>query len=1193
MVSEREDPTMADNLANPNASPSSNSAADFENFTAFMRQFSQFQAHLGRSSLSSAISDPISPYFLHLLWSHDMWRALRSKNKVKFLDGSILKPGEGDPNFEAWDRCNNFLLSWINLSLSPEIAKSVMWISSAPDLWNDLKRRYSQGDVFRVGALKEEFYALKQGDLTVTSYFAMLKAIWEELENLRAIPSCVACVNGCSCGLRIVRDYASEKYVVKFLKGLNEQYSNVKSQIMLMKPLPEINTVLSMLTQQEQELNCYPSNSNIVTNSLEVQTSTGGGSFSGRGRGRGRNSGRGGNQKSYSRGYTSKFCSYCNRIGHLAETCYKKNGFPTHQKQRVANQLSTDEIVENSSAEIADSNQDKKSDDTVLVLTPDQKETLLALLQQPRMPTSNSVNHITSSATLTQPTGRHCLSVSSNFTKTSWILDSGATDHASYIQESFKTFHYMRPVLVNLPDGSTTTTNICGTVLPSLKMIGQAKVIGDLYVMDAQPWKLTTPEINTHSVNVTVQQDLGTLWHARLDQPSIESSNFDPFAFFYNNSAYTSSYEHTHGIIAPHTIHTTPDLSATSTSPMASLHDITDSASPATLESASALAPLEHSSIHIESQSAAPVLRRSERERKTPSYLKDFHCFHISSHRDSINAAQLPSTCKYPLSHHLSYSLFTPKHQAFTFALINNSDPKYYSEAVMHDCWRKAIEAELTALEQNKTWIITSLPPGKNAVGCKWIFRTKFNPDGTIERHKARLVAQGFTQIPGVDYIDTFSPVVKMSTVRVLLTVAAAKNWHLHQLDVNTAFLHGDLHEDIYMKLPKGLQCSDPNLVCKLTKSLYGLKQASRQWNIKLSAALADLGFTPSENDHSLFTKSTSTTFTAILVYVDDLVLAGDDLSEIQAVKMFLDDKFKIKDLGLLKFFIGMEVARNNAGIALYQRKYALDLITDCGLLGAKPASTPMEYTTSLSKASGSPLPDATIYRRLVGRLLYLTNTRPDLSYSVGCLSQFMDSPTDAHLKAAYRIIRYLKQSPATGLFFCVNNSFTLSGYTDSDWGACKDTRKSISGYCFFLDQTLISWKSKKQATVSRSSSEAEYRALANGTCELVWLLKLLKEFNILPPLPVDIFCDNKSAIYIASNPVFHERTKHVEVDCHVARNKFKEGVSNLRHVVSSEQRADLFTKSLPPGPFSHLLSKLGLLDLHKPRNTSLRGDVT
>ncbi|XP_072071634.1 uncharacterized protein [Arachis hypogaea] len=1078
MVSEREDPTMADNLANPNASPSSNSGADFENFTAFMRQFSQFQAHLDRSSSSSAISNPISPYFLHpgespglaliplkltpqnyYQWSHDMWRALRSKNKVKFLDGSILKPGEGDPNFEAWDRCNNFLLSWINHSLSPEIAKSVMWISSAPDLWNDLKRRYSQGDVFRVGALKEEFYALKQGDLTVTSYFAMLKAIWEELENLCAIPSCVACVNGCSCGLRIVRDYASEEYVVKFLKGLND---------------------------------------------------------------------------------------YCNRIGHLAETCYKKNGFPTHQKQRVANQLSTDKIVENSSAEIADSNQDKKSDDTVLVLTPDQKETLLALLQQSRMPTSNSVNHITSSATLTQPKGRHCLSVSSNFTKTSWILDSGATDHASYIQESFKTFHYMRPVLVNLPDGSTTTTNICGTVqlskhliltnvLPSLKMIGQAKVIGDLYVMDAQPWKLTTLEVNTHSVNVTVQQDLGTLWHARLDQPSIESSNFDPFAFFYNNSAHTSSYEHTHGIIAPHTIHTTPDLSATSTSPMASLHDIADSASPATLDSASALAPLEHSSIHIESQSAAPVLRRSERERKTPSYLKDFHCFYISSHRDPINAAQLPSTCKYLLSHHLSYSLFTPKHQAFTFALINNSDPKHYSEAVMHDCWRKAIEAELTALEQSKTWIITSLPPGKNAVGCKWIFRTKFHPDGTIERHKARLVAQGFTQIPGVDYIDTFSPVVKMSTVRVLLTVAAAKNWHLHQLDVNTAFLHGDLHEDVYMKLPKGLQCSNPNLVCKLTKSLYGLKQASRQWNIKLSAALADLGFTPSENDHSLFTKSTGTTFTAILVYVDDLVLAGDDLSEIQAVKMFLDDKFKIKDLGLLKFFIGMEVARSNAGIALYQRKYALDLITDCCLLGAKPASTPMEYTTSLSKASGSPLPDATIYRRLVGRLLYLTNTRPDLSYSVGCLSQFMDSPTDAHLKAAYRIIRYLKQSPATGLFFSVNNSFTLSGYTDSDWGACKDTRKSISGYCFFLDQTLISWKSKKQATVSRSSSEAEYRALANGTCELVWLLKLLKEFNILPPLPVDIFCDNKSAIYIASNPIFHERTKHVKVDCHVA----------------------------------------------------------
>ncbi|XP_016172581.1 uncharacterized protein LOC107614972 [Arachis ipaensis] len=321
------------------------------------------------------------------------------------------------------------------------------------------------------------------------------------------------------------------------------------------------------------------------------------------------------------------------------------------------------------------------------------------------------------------------------------------------------------------------------------------------------------------------------------------------------------------------------------------------------------------------------------------------------------------------------------------------------------------------------------------------------------------------------------------------------------------AFLHGDLHEDVYMKLPKGLQYSNPKLVCKLTRSLYGLKQ----------------------------------------------VLAGNDLDEIQAVKIFLDDKFKIKDLGILKFFIGMEVARNKTSIALYQRKYALDLITDCGLLGAKPASTPMEYTTSLSMDSGSPLPDATMYRRLVGRLLYLTNTIPDLSYLVGCLSQFMDSPTDAHLTAAYRILRYLKQSPATGLFFSSNNSFTLSGYTDSDWGACKDTRKFISGYCFFLGNTLISWKSKKQATVLRSFSEAEYRVLANGTCELIWLLKLLKEFDIHPPLPVDIFCDNNSTIYIASSPVFHERTKHVEVDCHVVRNKFKEEISNLRHIVSSD----------------------------------------
>ncbi|XP_016206251.1 uncharacterized protein LOC107646588 [Arachis ipaensis] len=318
-------------------------------------------------------------------------RALRSKNKVKFLDGSIPKPAENQPLFETWDRCNNILLSWLNLSLFAEITKSVMWISNASDLWKDLKNRYSHGDVFRVGELKEEFYTIRQGDLVVTSYFTKLKSVWEELENLHTIPSCIACVNGCNCRLKIIRDYASEEYVVKFFRGLNEQYSAVKSQIMLLKPLPDINVVLAMLTQQERELSSDFLDTKIITNSMEVQHQQRG-SYSSRGRGRGRSGGKKNTaQKTFGKGYTSKLCTYCNRIGHLVENCYKKNGFPAHWKQKSANHISTEGEIEDSGAggDITDSGQEEGGNETALVLTLDQKQTLIALLQQPLMTASS------------------------------------------------------------------------------------------------------------------------------------------------------------------------------------------------------------------------------------------------------------------------------------------------------------------------------------------------------------------------------------------------------------------------------------------------------------------------------------------------------------------------------------------------------------------------------------------------------------------------------------------------------------------------------------------------------------------------------------------------------------------------------------------------------------------------------------
>ncbi|XP_057426111.1 uncharacterized mitochondrial protein AtMg00810-like [Lotus japonicus] len=308
--------------------------------------------------------------------------------------------------------------------------------------------------------------------------------------------------------------------------------------------------------------------------------------------------------------------------------------------------------------------------------------------------------------------------------------------------------------------------------------------------------------------------------------------------------------------------------------------------------------------------------------------------------------------------------------------------------------------------------------------------------------------------------------------------------------------------------------------------------------------------------------------FTGLLVYVDDVILVGSSLLEFQMVKDSLHSAFGIKDLGVLKYFLGLEVAHSTSGISLCQRKYCLDLLQEIGTLGSKPVSTPLDPALKLTLDQGKPCEDVMGYRRLVGRLLYLTHTRPDISFATQQLSQFMSQPTDMHYTAALRVLKYLKASPGLGLFFPRNTPLTLQGYSDADWAGCLDTRRSISGYCFYLGNSLISWKAKKKVTVSRSSSEAEYRALAYATCELQWLLYLLKDLRISCLKTPVLFCDSQSALHIAVNPVFHERTKHLEIDCHVVREKLQAGVVKLVPIPTALQVADIFTKPLQPRIF-------------------------
>ncbi|RVW21625.1 Retrovirus-related Pol polyprotein from transposon RE2 [Vitis vinifera] len=464
---------------------------------------------------------------------------------------------------------------------------------------------------------------------------------------------------------------------------------------------------------------------------------------------------------------------------------------------------------------------------------------------------------------------------------------------------------------------------------------------------------------------------------------------------------------------------------------------------------------------------------------KFPSVLlRDFvtHTVVAESPSSATPSPQHPSGTPYPIAHYINCDNFSVHYRKFLATIISSNDPKSFKEAMKDVGWQKSMHEEIRALEENGTW--------------------------TLETSSKGLVVLGNHQEASIDYHETFSPVAKMTTVRAFLAIAASKNWELHQMDVHNAFLHGDLEEEVYMKLPPGFERSDPNLVCRLRKSLYGLKQAPRCWFSKLVTALKGYGFLQSYSDYSLFTYTTGNVQINVLVYVDDLIISGNDSTALKTFKAYLSDCFKMKDLGVLKYFLGIEVARSSAGLFLCQRKYTLDIVSEAGLLGAKPCGFPIEQNHRLGLANGELLSNPESYRRLI----------VICPYRVGC---------------------------------------------DSDWAACPVTRRSLSGWLVFLGQSPISWKTKKQHTV----------------------FPLVCRSGI-PSYGSSYF---QSALHMAKNPVFHERTKHIEVDCHFVRDAITDGLIAPSYVPTVTQLADIFTKALGKKQFDYLLAKLGIFEPHAP----------
>lgn len=492
--------------------------------------------------------------------------------------------------------------------------------------------------------------------------------------------------------------------------------------------------------------------------------------------------------------------------------------------------------------------------------------------------------------------------------------------------------------------------------------------------------------------------------------------------------------------------------------------------------------------------------------------------------------------------------------------------------------WQEAMIEEYNSLLENKVWMLVDKPKDQNIVSSKWVFKLKRGADGESNRYKARLVARGFTQQEGVDYDETFSPVVRRETIRILFGLAAKLNLEISHLDVKTAFLNGSLEETVYMSQPEEfIQKGSENKVCLLKKAIYGLKQASRMWNKRIHTVLIELGLQQSEHEPCVYFKISDDKVLIVALYVDDFLVFSNSNEAANHLKKELMKQFKMQDLGEARFCLGMKICRDKSTgmISVSQKHYVMELLDRFNMSESKVAKTPMEANLKLLKSNVSIKPDVP-YQCLIGSLMYLaTCTRPDIAYPVSMLSQFNSCFTMEHWKHAKRVLRYLKGTLDKCLVFKPTED-SLTGYVDADWGSDVTDRHSYSGFVFKFAGAPISWGSKKQKSVALSSTESEYMALSEGVKEAIYLQNLMCELKCIQK-PIIIYNDNQSAIKLSENAIFHSRTKHISVRYHFTREAVECGKITLLYMSTSEMIADVLTKALCSVKHNKCVEDLGL----------------
>lgn len=495
------------------------------------------------------------------------------------------------------------------------------------------------------------------------------------------------------------------------------------------------------------------------------------------------------------------------------------------------------------------------------------------------------------------------------------------------------------------------------------------------------------------------------------------------------------------------------------------------------------------------------------------------------------------------------------------------------------DEWKRSMQAEYDSLIKNKTWDMVNLPKGQVSIGCKWVFAVKKNKDGTINKLKSRLVAKGCSQRYGINYQETFSPVVRYENIRLVMALAVEYGIYLHQMDVSSAYLNGDLDELVFMKQPPYFD-DDSGKVLKLKKSLYGLKQSGRQWNSKLNDVLKKLGFTPCTSDPCIYTKRENGSYNIIVVYVDDLIVGSTSLENLKNIKHSIATEFEVVDGGELSHFLGMEFSREGClgSITITQKQYIIEMLEQYRMLDCKEVSTPLEpgFQVSCDNVNCRKI-EKSYYQSAIGALMYLgLSTRPDILLSVTKLAQRNCDPHSEHEAAFKHIMRYLKKTKDFKLNY-EKTGKPVECFVDADWAGDASDRKSFTGYSFVAAGCVFAWSARKQSVVSLSTTEAEYIAISAAATEVSYLRKILSELNFPHHGPMVVFNDNQSSHCLVKNPTYHSRSKHIAIKYHHVRDMFNKGEIKVVYIPTDDMFSDILTKNLCKIKHSKFVKLMGI----------------